>query len=326
MTYRPDKVPPSFPVAEVFGFPPGCDTPEARDARTHKRCPFKGGECTKLKQSAKTAICSIRYKAEGFETETTWATCANRLAAELPAVIPLAFPGREADATMVREVKIADPAMSFDGVAVVVEADGEVRFAGVEAQAIDTRGGAVFPLWQAYVDGRADEWSAYYDGRRPTFGVNSANVWKRLLPQLINKGRMYVDWETRLYVIVQETLLQFIRRRMHLHELSRQERSKAEIVWLPWDYTGGRLPNGQLETEVGQPIYTTLQQVEDAFTKVAAAQRPVFVAKVLKKLRKDEAVRLAADRLKREADRSRDLLGDEAEEVDELTSPGEEGE
>lgn len=290
MSYRPDKVPESYPVHEIFGYPPNCQSDEAKRAREQRKCPFKGGECTKLKQSAKTAICSIRYKADGFEAETAWATCANRLAAELPAVIPIQFGDRANEAQLVREVKIKDPAMSFDGVVVLVEADGSVQFAGIEAQAIDTRGGAVKPLWDAYVDGAADLWTERYGGKRPTFGVNSANVWKRLLPQIINKGRMYVDWETKLYVIVQETLLQFIRRRMHMHELSRQERGKAEIVWLPWDYTGEHLPDGMLETELAQPIYTTLEQVEDAFTTVAAAQRPVFVSKVLKKLAKDGKV------------------------------------
>src|SRR5207244_1301821 len=114
---------------------------------------FKGGECTKLKSAAKTAICSLRYKARGFEHETAWATCANRLAAELGSVIPLAFPGREDEASLVREVKIADPALSFDAVAIVVSPEGDAEFVGVEAQTIDTRGGAVRPLWDAYAAG-----------------------------------------------------------------------------------------------------------------------------------------------------------------------------
>lgn len=316
MTYRPDKVPDSYPVHEIFGYPTDCDSPEARDARENARCPFKGGACTKLLGPAQTAICSLRYKAHGFESETAWATCANRLAAELPAVIPLAFPDDEDRAQLVREVKIKTPDMTFDGVVVVVEPDGAVQFVGIEAQAIDTRGGKVKPLWTAYAEGRPDRWQEDYGGKRPTFGVNTANVWKRLLPQIINKGRMYVDWETQLYVIVQETLLQFIRRRMHLHELSRQERSKAEIIWLSWDYTGKQLSDGQYETEIGQPVFTTLQQVEDAFTTVAAAQRPAFVAKVLKKLKRDEAVARATERLKQEAEKQRDLIGEDIADVD----------
>ncbi len=310
MSYRPDLVPDDYPVAELFGFPPDCDTEEARAARRHQLCPFKGGQCTKLRQAAGTAICSLRYHAEGFETELIWATCANRLAWEFETVRDLAFPDNAADARIVREVKIKDPALSFDGVVLLVDPDGGVDFVGIEAQTIDTRGGSVKPLWHAYADGEPDKWRDRYDGK-PTFGVNLANVWKRLLPQIINKGRMYADWDTRLYVIVQSSLLQFIRRRMRLHELSGQERDHAEIIWLPWDYAGGRSGNGQLWTELGSPIYTTLAQVEQAFTTVAAAQRPVFVAKALKKLEKDDrAVRLAAEKAAEQISAQGELLGD----------------
>ena len=85
---------------------------------------------------------------------------------------------------------------------------------------------------------------------------------------------MYADWETKLYVIVQSSLLQFIRRRMHLHELSGQESGSAEIVWLPWDYVGGQEGGGQLRTELGPPVFTTLAQVEQAFTTVAPPNGP----------------------------------------------------
>jgi hypothetical protein len=310
VTFRPDLVPPDYPVSELFGFPPDADTDAARAARAARACPFKGGECTKLKQAAGTAICSVRYRAEGFG-DIIWATCANRLAGEFDAVRRLAFGDRADDARIVREVKIKNPSLSFDGVVLLVEPDGETRFVGIEAQTIDTRGGAVKPMWEAYAEGRPDEWRARYPAR-PTFGVNSANVWKRLLPQIINKGRMYADWETRLYVIVQGSLLQFIRRRMTLHELSVQEASLAEIVWLPWDYSGGRNEDGSLCTALGEPVMTTLGQVEQALTTVAAAQRPVFVAKALAKLeRDDKAVRLAKQRAAAEVAAQDPLLVDD---------------
>lgn len=314
MSADPPALGVDYPVAEIFGFPPDCNTPEAQRARDERLCPFKGGECTKIRTAAKTPICSFRYRAKGFASPVIWAICANRLAAELPRVPDYAFGDRAHEARVVRELKIKDPDMTFDGVAMLVEPDGDVQFAGIEAQSIDTRGGAIGPLWEAYRKGIPDQWRTLYP-RGPAFGVNTANVWKRLLPQVMNKGRMYADWETKLYVIVQDTLLQFMRgRRMHLHELSRQERDKAEIVWLPWDYTGRTLPNGQLETEIGNPIYNTVAQVEEAFTTVAAAQRPVFVRQALDKLaRDDRAVRIAKERADEERARQASLLDDEAD-------------
>ena len=66
-----------------------------------------------------------------------------------------------------------------------------------------------------------------------------------------------------------------------------KERDKAEIGWLRWDYTGSTLLDGELEPEIGEPILPTLQRVEGALTTVAAAQRRVFVQKVLAKLGRD---------------------------------------
>lgn len=306
MTDRPDLVPADYPVAELFGFPPDADTAEARAARRARACPFKGGDCTKLRSAAATPICSLRYRSEGLESEIIWATCANRLAGEFDAVRDAAF-GAEADAArIVREVKMKNPALSFDAVVLLVEPGGETRFVGIEAQTIDTRGGKVKPLWEAYADGEPDRWRERYPAR-PTFGVNSANVWKRLLPQVINKGRMYADWETQLYVLVQGSLLQFIRRRMHMDELSAQEAARAQIVWLPWDYAGGTNADGSLRTALGQPVLTTLDQIERAFTAVAAAQRAVFVKKALDKLERDDrAVELARRRADAQAQQ---LLG-----------------
>lgn len=289
MTFRPDLVRPDFPITEIFGYAPDSDTEVARDAREKQSCPFKGGACTKVRSAARTGACSVRYKAKGFETDTVWATCAHRLAAEFDSVRELAFGDQAESARIVREIKIDDPALTFDGVVLLLHEDAPVDFVGIEAQTIDTRGGAVRPIYDAYTAGEPDRWKEYVGGGDP-FGVNTANVWKRLLPQVINKGRMYADWETQLYVILQGTLMQFIRRRMHLHELSRQERHRAEIVWLPWDYTGERAHNGQLRTEIAQPIYTTVSAVEQAFTKVAAAQRPVMIARALNKLERDDKV------------------------------------
>ena len=299
-TFRPDLVPQDFPVAEAFGYPPDCVTPAAKKARDRCLCPFRGGACTKLDGPAKTGVCSIKYKAAGFAGETIWAVCANRLSGEpFQMAAEHHFGERAAEADMVTEVRLKEPDMSFDAVAILVDDEGNAEMVGIEAQTIDTRGGSIKPMWQAYVDGRPDEWRTYYPSR-PTFGVNTTNVWKRLLPQVMNKGRMFVGWEARLLVLLQASVFKFIRERMPLKELSPQERSAAEIVWLPWDYTGGRLPDGMLETEIGPPTFTTLAQVEGAFVTVSSLQRPQFVKAVLDKLGRDskkhEAARKRAER------------------------------
>lgn len=304
--YRPDLVPDDFPAAEIFGYPPEADTEAAREARAQCSCPFKGGACTKLLSAARTGVCSVRYKAAGFESSVIWATCANRLKGPpFREALERHF-GSEVDkAELVTEVRLKDPDMSFDGVGILVAEDESVDFIGIEAQTIDTRGGSILPIFEAYVEGAPDRWKERYPSR-PTFGVNTANVWKRLIPQVMNKGRMFVDWESQLFVILQDSLFQFIRRRMPLKQLPRQERDHAEIIWLPWDYTG-KIDDktGLRRTEIGDPVFTTLKQVEEAFVTIHAAQRPAFIATVTAKLGKDdrkaEAVRQKAARAAKEA-------------------------
>jgi hypothetical protein len=304
--YRPDLVPDDFPAAEIFGYPPEADTDAARDARARCACPFKGGACTKLLSAAKTGVCSVRYKAAGFESSVIWATCANRLkGAPFQEALERHFGAEVEKADLVTEVRLKDPDMSFDGVGILVAEDESVEFIGIEAQTIDTRGGKILPIFEAYVEGKPDEWRGRFTAR-PAFGVNTTNVWKRLLPQVMNKGRMFADWDSKLFVILQDSLLQFIRRRMPLKQLPRQEWDRAEIIWLPWDYTG-KIDNatGQRLTEIGEPVFTTLSQVEEAFVTIHAAQRPAIVETVLAKLGKDnrkaEAVRRKAAEQAKEA-------------------------
>ncbi|MHB1313817.1 MAG: NotI family restriction endonuclease [Gemmatimonadaceae bacterium] len=303
--YRPDLVPDDFPAAEIFGYPPEADTDAARDARARCACPFKGGACTKLLSAAKTGVCSVRYKAAGFESSVIWATCANRLkGAPFQHALERHFGADVDKADLVTEVRLKDPDMSFDGVGILVSADESVEFIGIEAQTIDTRGGKILPIFESYVEGTPDEWRSRFIAR-PAFGVNTTNVWKRLLPQVMNKGRMFADWDSKLFVILQDSLLQFIRRRMPLKQLPRQEWDRAEIVWLPWDYTGGiDADSGRRLTEIGEPVFTTLAQVEEAFVTIHAAQRPAMIETVLAKLGKDN--RKAEAVLRKAAEQARE--------------------
>lgn len=159
--YAPELVPHDFPAAEIFGYPPEADTPAARQARADLACPFKGGACTKLLSSAQTGVCSLRYKAAGFESSVIWATCANRLSgAPFREALGLHFGAEAASAELVSEVRMKDPDLSFDGVGLLVRDDDKVDFVGIEAQTIDTRGGSIRPIFEAYVAGEPEGWRA----------------------------------------------------------------------------------------------------------------------------------------------------------------------
>lgn len=292
-TYEPTRTPADFPVVEAFGFPPDCDTDAARDARARCWCPFTDRACAKLRSSAQTGICSIRYQAEGFGREISWATCEHRLKGPpFEDAIRRHFGARASEAQLVTELRLSEPRMSLDGVGALFDDDPhEVDVVGIEAQTIDTRGGKIKPLWAAYVEGEPDRWRAKYpDGAK--FGVNTTNVWKRLLPQVMNKGRLYRGWESKLYVVVQDPVFQFISRRMRLDRLPRQDWDRAEIIWLLWDFEGGRTRDpdtGMLRSSVSEAVYTTIAQVEEAFVRLSITPRNEFIDKLRRKLERTES-------------------------------------
>lgn len=284
--FRPDRVPADYPIVEAFGYPPDADTAAADDARRRCWCPFMDQPCTKLIGPAQTGICSIRYRAEGFG-ETTWAICQHRLkGAPFQEAVDRHFGHRAEEAALVTELRLDKPRMSLDGVGALVE-DGTVKdLVGIEAQTIDTRGGSLRPLWDSLVKGRPGRWREGYPNG-PKFGVNTTNVWKRLLPQVMNKGRLYRGWDSKLFVVLQDPVFQFIARRMPLERLPRQAAGEAEIVWLLWDFEDGRprdAETGMLRSGVAEAVYTTIDQVEDAFVSIAFTPKNEFLKRLLRKL------------------------------------------
>jgi Restriction endonuclease NotI len=285
-SFDPVAVPADYPIVEAFGYPPDAETAEAESARQRCWCPFMDQPCAKLISPAKTGICSIRYRAEGFG-ETNWAVCQHRLkGAPFREAVSRHFGSRARDASLVTELRLDKPRMSLDGVGAVVEGEEVKDLVGIEAQTIDTRGGSLKPLWESFVSGRPDRWRDGYPAG-PKFGVNTTNVWKRLLPQVMNKGRLYRGWDSKLYVVVQDPVFQFIARRMPLERLPRQAAGQAEIVWLLWDFVEGGLrdpESGMLLAEVAEAVYTTIDQVEDAFVNIAFTPKNEFLKRLLKKL------------------------------------------
>lgn len=290
--YAPGQVPRDFPIVEAFGYPPNATSNEAVDARARCWCPFMDSPCLKVRSSAETGICSIRYKAAGFDTQMSWAVCQHRLKGKPFKEAARRHFGAATDVRLVTEVGIDDPRMSLDGIATRPRPDSDdIDLVGIEAQTIDTRGGSLKPAWNAYTSGRPEAWREFYP-KRPSYGVNTANVWKRLLPQVMNKGRLYRGWDSKLYVLVHDPVFQVITQRMPLDRLPLQASKKAEIVWLLWDYESWDDDTGHprdpetemLVTRVHDVVYTTIDQVEQAFVKISFTPRNELVRRIRKRL------------------------------------------
>lgn len=80
---------------------------------------------------------------------------------------------------------------------------GEIeQFLSVERQAMDITG-SVMPAYRALREGRDVD-------RRPTYGLNWSNVYKRFVTQLIRKGYFHHHWGTKIVAVVQDVFYAYI--------------------------------------------------------------------------------------------------------------------
>lgn len=238
---REDLLPgPRKDISELFGYPAKDRSPEVSRIRERGICPFLQGSCTKLDHRGKsTGVCSVFNPKEGVET----IICPNRLYFDnyqvLREVIEDAF---GADFTLIRpegvgkvnhdglkvvalghnfgkEVRVPLPISrgrkrtgSFytDWVLAQITRTGDLgNFVGVEVQSIDTTG--------SYRGTQAGYMKGLKQPPPSGHGLNWENVNKRILPQVIFKGRVLQrekSCEKGLYFIVPEAMYERIIQRL----------------------------------------------------------------------------------------------------------------
>lgn len=231
---------PQKDISEVFGYPARDRSPDVMRLRRLRICPFLRDKCTKVDHRGnRTGVCSVFNPNEGVET----IICPNRLYFDnyrvLREVIEDAF---GPDFTLIRpeevgtaahdgkkvvalghnfgrEVRVPLPVSSgrkrtgffyTDWVLAQITGAGDLgNYVGVEVQSIDITGNY-----------RATQ-AGYMKGvKRPPpsgHGLNWENVNKRILPQVIFKGRVLqreTSCERGLYFIVPDVMYERILQRL----------------------------------------------------------------------------------------------------------------
>jgi len=276
-----------FPIVEIFGYERSLLTGEARASFTRRFCPFAGVECEKFRQYG-YGNCSVTYRAEADSQYEIYATCDHRLdGAPIWAAVDHYFGKENRDQIiLVPEVVLTSPRQSFDFVALNIESDD---FCAIEAQAIDLRGGGVGPAFNALLSGQPREWRQLYSdesaqkGRKDNvaYGVNTANIYKRLGLQVAEKGGLLSRWNARLYVVAQHRCFEYLASRVAVEW--NQERAQ-EIVFLTFDYTGKVDTNGQMEFKQVGTYCTTVSDYASALVSPSTnLSRGEFLARVRKK-------------------------------------------
>lgn len=274
-----------FPILEVFGYHRSLRTEEARRHFTSRKCPFMGATCEKFTQYG-FGYCSVGYKADGDVDFNTYAVCDHRVdGAPLQFVLEDAF-GADADhIKLVPEVVLSEPRMSFDYIAIDPR---DNRFVGIETQAIDLRGGGVGPAWEALRDGDPKDWRRRFSqeaadkGRKDTvaYGVNMANIYKRLGLQVAEKGCLFDNMGTKLYVVAQHRPFQYMAKRLNI--TWKQPNEPWAIAFMTFEYTGNILPNGQMEM-VHRETYRT--SVGEYAAALIAPTNLISKAQLIQKVR-----------------------------------------
>ena len=221
------------PLAEVFGFPSDNFSEQAMRYRRHKLCPYnkKVPNCTKDKANDPLGVCSIYHK------QSPVITCPVRfqqdwLIAENAASF---FFGENSTWTSLTEVRLKDAqgqsAGNIDMVLVAYDDRGKVLdFGAIEVQAVYISGNVRKPF-ETYM-GAPEDWASvnwsqlasYY----PTPDYLSSSR-KRLVPQLLYKGKILREWGKKQAIVVQRNFFET------LPNLPEVQQDQAEIAWNLYD-------------------------------------------------------------------------------------------
>ena len=246
-----------FPAAEFFGFPIEDTSEVARHFRDNGLCPFLDAPCVKESEGVRLGTCSMtRRDADPI------VICPKRFweGEELPAQM-----AREAEPPhallVVPEVPLGRRLGRLDWALARLDGAGEPTgtIYGVEAQAVDTTG-SLRPWVEAYFAGR--DWRPIRHGH----GINWRNVYKRIVPQILAKGRLFEAQHSRLYVVMQDLLVDYLKDDMRIEEARPGE--DPNVIFYAYRLTplGG---GGAYELRLAERFKTTLRHIERAMGDVA---------------------------------------------------------
>lgn len=282
---------PNFPIVEAFGYPVARPSKGARRAKKELWCPFAETPCEKYRQYG-YGYCSVSYAAsDDGGMPQIYAVCDHRLDGDpIRRAVADHFPkGR--DVRIAAEIVLSNPRTSFDFAAFTEDASGEIDdLIVIEAQAIDMRGGGVGPAWQAWMNDEPERWREYFTreaktkGRKDSvaYGVNMANIYKRLGLQVAVKGSYLKALGVPLYVVMQDRPFQYLRRRIQFEP----SKKAWDITFMTFDYTGELDPNGQLVFEPRQLVRSALTDYVSALTentRLSTDERDRFLRSVKRK-------------------------------------------
>jgi hypothetical protein len=217
---------PQWPFFELFGHP--ISQTKAIHAEIEGqtyRCPFLDQRCQKRSHAdpaLPTGVCSLVKSGRAI------ITCPNRFYENnlnlLHTVASKIWPQLQGSTLLVPNIKLKN-AGNVDWFIIDKNPKTISDFIGAEVQAVDMTG-SVQPALERF-----------RKKLEPTgvdkFGINYKNVSKRMLTQLLEKGRCFKSWGKKMAVIVQDNLFKDLKERLGLKSIPLEA---ADIAFFVWSY------------------------------------------------------------------------------------------
>lgn len=249
-------------------------------------CPFIKSPCLKrtkqLPNNEPYPVCSI-WRGAGTPDDDLIYVCPKRFYAVdfLTDVIDACWPGeRPKNPRVALEVKMKGFG-NVDFVIADVLPDGEVgQFLSVELQAIDITG-SVFPAYQGLRAGIDLP-------KRPTYGLNWDNVYKRYITQLIRKGYFHHHWKSKIVAVIPEQVYQYIVARADFMKSTNVKDPQVNIIFMTYKLEADPTRPGDFRPKMVRVEGTSHSSLQQAMMYKEPPAKSDFAAQIKRSLKRAE--------------------------------------
>ncbi|KJZ25421.1 NotI family restriction endonuclease [Tritonibacter mobilis] len=155
--------------------------------------------------------------------------------------------------------------------------DGEIKnFLSVELQAIDITG-SVFPAYEALRAGTDLP-------KRPTYGFNWDNVYKRYITQLVRKGYFHHHWGTKIVAVIQDQVYDYVINKAEFMRSTDVRNSTVNIVFMTYTFEEDPENPGQFVPRLKRVEGTSHASLQQAILYKEAPSKDAFKEKISQSL------------------------------------------
>lgn len=269
MTHDPCAI-----IPEVLGKP---TTLPYRPEEDGYQCPFIDGRCVKRSTADKEhpyPVCTIAKRSGDLVC-----VCPKRFFQTdfLNDVVEHVWADTAPDNPKIASEVKMDGFGNVDFVIADINDDGGVnRFLSVELQAIDITG-SVRPAYEAVLAGRLLD-------KRPTYGFNWKNVYKRYVHQLIAKGYFHHQWGNKIVSVIQDEVYEYMQRDTKFMVSSDLHDPNINIIFLVYGFDPTPAENGLRKMRVVNVAGTSHGSLQTAVLYKSPLPKEDFEQRILDRL------------------------------------------